>query len=465
MHPPAGAGRGGVRRYGGIAIETAIASERASLLRFVVPSTLGAAFFLLPVPNDGIITVPMGLLSDWIREQFAPVLPALVVSLCVFSALATLAYLKVRPNSPQSTAEKLLRPGIVWTLLRVAGAVSALAIFFQIGPEWIWGENTGNVVLNDLYVPGLVTIGIACLVLPFITEFGLMDYVGVLVQRPFRALFRVPGRSAIDATASWLGGSSVGVIVTAQQYESGQYSAREAAIIATNFSIVSIAFCYVIVDVLRLEAYFLPFYGVLTLTGIICAVIMARIPPLSRKPDTYLVEGQALDTPIGEGSSRSRALDAALQKASSAPPSSKMAKGVAINILDIWLGLIPAGIFIALVAVVLAEYTPIFTIISQPFVPLLSTLSVESPVEAAPSMVIGFAEMFLPALTAADIPSIATRFVVAVVSVGQLIFMSEVGILMLKSSLPLNLLDLVVIFLLRTLILLPMAVIAAAIIF
>lgn len=80
-------------------------------------------------------------------------------------------------------------------------------------------------------------------------------------------------------------------------------------------------------------------------------------------------------------------------------------------------------------------------------------------------MVIGFAEMFLPALTAADIPSIATRFVVAVVSVGQLIFMSEVGILMLKSSLPLNLLDLVVIFLLRTLILLPMAVIAAAIIF
>ena len=435
------------------------------MLRFIVPSAIGAAFFLFPVPQDGGVKVPMAILTDWVLAVAAPVLPVAVVILCIVSALATIAYAMTQPGPSESATEQILRPGIAWTLLRVAGAVSAVVIFWEIGPVWIWGEDTGVTVLNDLFVPALVTIGIACIILPFITEFGLMDFFGVLVERPFKALFKVPGRSAIDAIASWLGGSSVGVIVTIQQYESGQYSAREAAIIATNFSIVSIAFCYVIVAFLQLEDYFLPFYGVLTLTGIVCAIIMARIPPLSRKADSYLIDGFSMDREVTQAPSFAIALDAAVSKASSAPPSSKIAKGVAANILDIWLGLIPAGMFIALVGTIIVQYTDFFVILSQPFVWLLTALQVAYPSEAAPAMIVGFVDLFLPAIAAAEIPSMSTRFVVAVVSVGQLIFMSEVGILMLKSSLPLNLVDLVVIFLLRTLILLPMAVLSAALIF
>jgi nucleoside recognition membrane protein YjiH len=43
----------------------------------------------------------------------------------------------------------------------------------------------------------------------------------------------------------------------------------------------------------------------------------------------------------------------------------------------------------------------------------------------------------------------------------QLIFMSEAGVIMLRSSLPLTLLDLLLIFLLRTVIVLPVLVVAA----
>jgi len=53
------------------------------------------------------------------------------------------------------------------------------------------------------------------------------------------------------------------------------------------------------------------------------------------------------------------------------------------------------------------------------------------------------------------ITSELTLFVVATVSVTQLIFMAEVGGLLLGSKIPVNFLDLVIIFLLRTLISLP----------
>jgi len=284
------------------------------------------------------------------------------------------------------------------------------------------------------------------------------------VERAFRTLFTVPGRSAVDAVASWLGGSTVGVLVTMSQHRNGFYSGREAAVIATNFSIVSIAFAYVIVEAVRLEAMFFQFYAVMTLAGIVCAIILPRIPPLSLKQDTVLA-----DNPMRAEDRADAGLAAAWRKAvaraESAPGPRKLFRIITVNILDIWLGLIPAAVIIATASLAVAETTPFFDWISWPFRYLLELLQVESAREAAPAMVIGFADMFLPALVAADIASEQTRFIVAVIAVGQLIFMSEVGVLILKSKLPLNIVDLAVIFILRTLIILPVAVLSAGLVF
>jgi nucleoside recognition membrane protein YjiH len=256
----------------------------------------------------------------------------------------------------------------------------------------------------------------------------------------------------------------VGVLVTISQYRNGFYSAREAAVIATNFSIVSIAFAYVIVEAVNLEDMFFQFYAVMTLSGIVCAMILPRIPPLSWKRDTVLT-----DNPMRADDQADSGLGAAWRKAiaraEAAPGPRKLLRIMTVNILDIWLGLIPAAMIIATASLAVAEMTPLFDWIGAPFRYLLEVLQVESAREAAPAMVIGFADMFLPALIAADISSAETRFIVAVVAVGQLIFMSEVGVLMLKSELPLNIADLVMIFILRTLIILPLAVLGAGVVF
>ena len=76
-------------------------------------------------------------------------------------------------------------------------------------------------------------------------------------------------------------------------------------------------------------------------------------------------------------------------------------------------------------------------------------------------MLVGFADMFLPAVLGKGIESELTRFVVACVSLTQLIYMSEVGVLIIKAKLPLNLLELFVIFIIRTLITLPIIALMA----
>ena len=87
--------------------------------------------------------------------------------------------------------------------------------------------------------------------------------------------------------------------------------------------------------------------------------------------------------------------------------------------------------------------------------PLLELLQLPEAEAASKTIMVGFADMFIPAVLASTIESDITRFVIAAMSVTQLIYMSEVGALLLGSKIPVKLWELFVIFLLRTLVTLP----------
>ena len=79
---------------------------------------------------------------------------------------------------------------------------------------------------------------------------------------------------------------------------------------------------------------------------------------------------------------------------------------------------------------------------------------------AMAGLVIGFLDLFTPALLAANLESELTRFVAAGMAVSQIIYMSDLGVLVLRSGLPLNLLRLFWIFSLRTIIIYPIFLVA-----
>lgn len=129
------------------------------------------------------------------------------------------------------------------------------------------------------------------------------------------------------------------------------------------------------------------------------------------------------------------------------------------------MGVAPIVMALGTIALVVAEFTPVFDWLGMPFIPLLELMQIPEAQEASKTLVVGFADMFLPTVLAADITSEMTRFIIACVSVTQLIYMSEVGGLLLGSKIPVSFKDLVIIFLLRTLITLPVIVGIAHILF
>lgn len=83
-----------------------------------------------------------------------------------------------------------------------------------------------------------------------LTSYGLMEFFGIFLQKLMRPAWRTPGRSSVDAVASFVGSYSLGLLITGEMYKTGRYTAREAAIIATGFSTVSATFMIVVAETL-----------------------------------------------------------------------------------------------------------------------------------------------------------------------------------------------------------------------
>ncbi|MDH6015854.1 YjiH family protein [Vibrio splendidus] len=444
--------------------------SKGSFWVFLIPSLIGLFLFMAPISYQGDLTIPVAILAKSIQAVFGESLVAIITAIVAFMSVASVLSTIFKPAfiTSNSFLNGLFNPSPLWLLVRLIGGAAAFMAFFQVGPEFIWEENTGGLVLEGL-LPTLFSVFIfAGLLLPLLLNFGLLELFGTLLSKVMRPIFNLPGRSAIDCMASWLGDGSVGILLTSKQYEKKFYTQREAAVVGTTFSAVSITFSLVVIAQVELEHLFLPFYAAICLAGIVAAVIIPRLPPLSMKKDTFIDGSKphkdADAIPTGH-STFSWGLELAVNKASQVKSAkSVFAEGIR-NAVDMVFGVLPVVMGLGTMALVIAEYTSVFSFLGQPFIPFLELLGVPEAVAASETIVVGFADMFIPAILAASIDNEMTRFVIAAMSVTQLIYMSEVGALLLGSKIPVNILELFIIFILRTLITLPVIAGVAHLIF
>ena len=191
------------------------------------------------------------------------------------------------------------------------------------------------------------------------------------------------------------------------------------------------------------------------LIGIVCAVICPRIPPLSMKKDSYLVEGRAMPESIPEGYSSSvdYGISLAVKRVQEHKGIGEFLSNGLKNAVGMWFGVMPVVMCIGTIALALSNNTQIFEILGKPFLPLLNLLQVPEAAAASKMMIVGFTDMFTPSvIAAAGVTSAMTKFIIAVISVTQLIYLSEVGGLILGSKLPVNIVELFIIFIERTII-------------
>lgn len=435
-------------------------------LKFIIPSIIGVLLFMIPIKYEGDVTIPIaifsGMLVNFLGEYLVYIITGTMAISAILSLIATIVKPKFITNNKILSSLFTITP--LWLVSRVLGGIFGVLAAFQIGPQMIISGDTGAFVLNDLLTVLFSIFLFAGLFLPLLLNFGLLEFFGSLLTKIMRPVFKLPGRSSIDCITSWLGDGTLGIMLTNKQYEDGFYTEREAATISTTFSAVSITFSLVVINTVGLGNIFVPFYLTVTFAGIVAAVIVPRIYPLSKKKDTYYNgKTNKIDESIPEGyTSLSWGYEQAITKARKNSSIKEFFADGAKNVLDMWVGVLPVVMCMATIALIIATYTPLFKILGVPFIPILQLLQVPEAVQASQTLVVGFADMLLPSVVASTtITSEMTRFIVAAVSVTQLVYMSEVGGVLLGSKIPVNIKELIIIFIERTLITLPVIVLIA----
>ncbi len=439
-------------------MQTETISKKANSLavfKFIACSLLGVFMFFVSVPYNGKSSIPLDHLTTIIRTVLGD--SQKYVALAIMIVGAVMPFVKKTWN--KSSIDTF------FSVFKVLGVVCGVMYIWHLGPAFLHENKDLFPFLFDKLCCSLAfLIPIGSLFLAFLTDYGLMEFIGVFMQPFMRKIWKTPGRSAVDAVASFVGSYSLALLITDKVYQSGKYTKKEAAIIATGFSTVSATFMVVVAKTLDLmDKWNFYFWSTLLITFVVTA-ITARVFPTSKIPDEYM-EGV---TPDPEEVIKTNRFKTALNEAITV---SENSGSVAHNVLRsakdggrMISTILPTIMSIGLAGMLLAIFTPIFNVIGYIFYPFTLALQIPEALVTAQALATGIAEMFLPAAFLAG-ASIQARYVVAVTCISEIIFFSAVVPCILSTKIPVKISDLVIIWVERVILSIVLAGAVAIIVF
>ena len=428
------------------------------VVKFVLLSLVGVISFLVPVSLNGQSGTVVSILTAQVQVWLAPVMDAIVITIIAFSAFGSLYdHIMKKAGKPlPAWFHDCLSVKPLYIVSKFLTLAFTVMCTFQIGSATLNDAASSMVALGGTLVALAIAISF---LLVFLIDSGLMEFVAEITRPVIRPLFKVPSDASLDLLASWLAASDAAVILTQQKYNKGFYSKREAASVMCNFSLVSVPFCMVVAEIGGVGEYFVPMYLLLCFLGIFLGAVMPRIPPLSRIPDEYLVKRPVVEQRNEEGLFR-RGLHAGCEVAERFHAGVVWSSGVN-TIFSVLLSVMPIAIGWGVIGMFLVEFTPVFEWISFPMGVYLNLLGVEEAFAAAPATLVGFIDMYIPVLILSGVHSLRTRFIITTLSLIQIVYITIVGSVVFQSKVGVDGKDLFIIFLERTVIALPIIVVAA----
>lgn len=408
-----------------------------NIFKLVFYSFVGAFVFFVPVTINGKSSIMLDHIVSFLKGM-----PSLLLHVYIMIILVLGAFYPFVNKTWNKTITS-----IIMSFFKIIGLILGLMLIFNVGPAWMFQEDMGPFILNALITTVSILVPVGALFLALLVGYGLLEFIGILMQPIMRPLFRTPGRSAIDAVASFVGSYSLGLLVTNRIYNEGKYTDKEAAIVATGFSTVSVTFMVVIANTLNIMSIWnFYFWSSLVITFVV-TMITIRMWPLNKMADTY-VTGEGDPERIIKKDRVKEAWKEALKVADESEPLHRYIFVSLKEGFQMVMSILPTILSVGLLGLVLATYTPIFEYLGYVFYPITYVLKIPEPLLAAKASAISITEIFLPSLLAVEAP-LVTKYIVAVLSVSSILFFSASIPSVLATDIPISVPKLVIIWFFR----------------
>lgn len=418
-------------------------------VKFLFFSILGFVLFFVPVTIAGSSSIPIDHVVTGIKTNF-PRFTFYYAVLVVYGGA-------ILPFIDKTWNKNLINT--ILTVFKLLAVVFATMFLLNRGPEILMNERMIPFLFITVSYSVALVVPIGAALLTLIVDYGLLEFLGVLMRPFMRKVWKVPGSASVTAVASFVGSFSVGIFLVNQLYKDGIYTKRESALVMTGFSTVSATFMVIVAKTLGFIDMWMTFFLAALFITFATSAIVARLYPLNKIPNTYY---NGIDNSENEGKDAekifSAAVNEALKKADKAIPLHKSLYNNFKDGMIIIMRLLPLIISIGTVAFYLVYNTQVFDVIGYIYYPILRLLQVPDAMLTAKASALAGAEMFIPAaIVASSGAGELAKFITGMVSVSAILFFAGTIPVILATDVEISIKDMLLVLVERTYIIIILA--------
>ena len=152
-----------------------------NLLKFILGSAFGILMFLIPIPQGESFTTLLDFVKSFIKNAFGSSLPYVLTVLMVIAAVMSLYDYFCKPEwiRKNHLLKKAFTTTPFYLVSKVVGAIVAVMVVFGCGPEFITSIDTGATMVDLAGTLICIVLGFSFL-LPFLTDCGIMEFLGII---------------------------------------------------------------------------------------------------------------------------------------------------------------------------------------------------------------------------------------------------------------------------------------------
>jgi nucleoside recognition membrane protein YjiH len=390
--------------------------------KFYIFTALGLFVFIVRPPhsNDNILLMIIHAVQDIFQSYYSLITLSFMLSVCLLTIYVKL--LKPKQLARYQFIRKNFNVKALQIIFRFA------ALFFVVSYKFLDFSsllklNASSAEIIEMTGSIIIFITIANFFLPLLSEYGLAEFLEVMLDKVIKPVFRVPGNAMVNLVTSFFVGSTMSMYLTGIQYEKGIYSKQEAMRIMTTLTVPSLSTGLLYWSVIGDSAHFFKFFGLTVLVFFTMAFIMVRIPPFINMDSDKSV----LPTAPQSGNKLQHAIHRAGERAFNTRYS---VKNSLLSVSNILLSFVPFLITLGTLSVLLIEYTNVFEILSYPYGFYLKIFNIEQPFLLSQTLILYTIDLIMPAVILRNIISSNTQIIMAAITMNQLIYIAPMLIIM-----------------------------------
>ncbi|MEN2256621.1 nucleoside recognition domain-containing protein [Paraclostridium benzoelyticum] len=205
--------------------------RKIGIIKFLIFSAIAIMIFFIPIEQNGKHNILFGIIYNAI-VNFLGVPGFWYVAILITGNAICSLYGKYIARPGNKLYEYYKSDSKIHPILYLMAAIFMVMYCLQITipnmnlPQIIVGNDIGGVVIPDIVIGVAWIIPVGAFFVPFLLNYGSIDFFGVLLEPLMRPLFKVPGKSAVDATASFVGSTSMSIIITSRLFKNTTYTKK-----------------------------------------------------------------------------------------------------------------------------------------------------------------------------------------------------------------------------------------------